>query len=176
MFRGEQKNGKSEYFLATVVWKGGGVDELNEPRPSMQWRFDPDHPPTNSDPATSCNLVIVGIVMRTMMVKIVTMMMNWWWWWTVLMVIHQATIGVYHPSKYYDFMIMGILMYQGCNKCLPGWFWAPFQKAPLLANYFLSDPTPIIALPDQSLSHWPCWILFEMLKLNSQKLSRSHAS
>ena len=51
------------------------MDELNEPRPSMQWRFDPDHPPTNSDPATSCNLVIVGIVMMTMMMKIVTMMM-----------------------------------------------------------------------------------------------------
>ena len=157
----DNKNGKSEYFLATGVWKGGGVDELNEPRPSMQWRFDPDHPPANSDPATSCNLVIVGIVMMTMMVKTVAMMMNWWWWWTVWSSTRQP-LGGTTQQKIMTSWLWAFWCTRGViNACLDG-----FQKAPRLANYFLV----------QSLSQWPCWILFEMLKFNSHKRSKSHAT
>ena len=50
---------------------------------------------------------------------------------------HQATIGGYHPSKNYDFMIMDILMYQGCNKCLPGWF----PKSPASGKLLFSSVT-----------------------------------
>lgn len=155
MFRGHEK-WKIWLFSSNCCLKGrwrGRTERTEAEHAVAFW----SSPPTNSDPATSCNLVIVGIVIMTMMVKIVTMMMNWWWWWTVLMRIHQRQpLACTTHQKIMTSWFWAISSTRGViNACLDG-----FQKAPCLANYFLSDPP----LPTHTVVTWIC-VLYRFVRL-----------
>ena len=151
----DTKNGKSDYFLATVVWKGGGVDELNEPRPSMQWRFDPHHPPIRIQ-----QQVVTSWLWGSWSWRWWWRLWRWWWidggggrcWWGSTRGNHWLVppIKKLWPHDFGQFQVPGVI-----NACLDG-----FQKAPCLANYFLSDPP----LPTHTVVTWIC-VLYRFVRL-----------